>query len=461
MERLMREQADLSTYREPETIEELTSIVKEAGIVGAGGAGFPTWRKLDKRAQTLLLNCAECEPLLCLHRQLLRYHAEEILSAFHRLAVILGAKEAVICLKAEYQDTLQALKAHLSAYPLLSLHLLPGAYPMGDEVVLVYEATGKVIPPGSLPIEMGVAVFNVETIYNLHNALTKHTSVTHKLITVTGDVAKPATLSMPIGASLEEAALAAGGSTISDPVYLVGGPMMGRIGTPSESVTKTTNGILLLPASHPLITSRRTSPAIAMKRAASACCQCRMCTDLCPRHALGHPIRPHRFMQAASNHNFQDMDAFTNLFFCSGCGLCESFSCPQGLAPRSLIAVCKSELKKAGINPPKDISASPVSPLREYRTVWENRLEARLGLSAYPSQAPLTERNQEVSRVRIPLSQHIGAPALPIVSVGDRVTAGDKIGEAAQGLSVPIHASLTGLVTWVGKQWIEITAERR
>jgi Na+-translocating ferredoxin:NAD+ oxidoreductase RnfC subunit len=166
-------------------------------------------------------------------------------------------------------------------------------------------------------------------------------------------------------------------------------------------------------------------------------------------------------MQAASNHHFHDLDAFLNLFFCSGCGLCESFSCPQGLAPRTLIAACKNELRKAGVTPPKGITASPVSPLREYRKVWENRLEARLGLSAYPSQAPMRDQIPQVNRVKIPLSMHIGAPALPIVSLGERVTMGQKIGEAAAGLSVPIHASLSGIVTQVNTHHIELTAESR
>jgi Na+-translocating ferredoxin:NAD+ oxidoreductase RnfC subunit len=441
-------------------LQILTSLVQEAGIVGAGGAGFPTYRKLDNRAQTILLNCAECEPLLCLHRQLLQLHTEEILSAFSKLAESLAAEQAIVCLKAEYQDTLKALQTCLPAYPGITLHLLPGAYPMGDEVVLVYEATGKVVPPGGLPIETGVAVFNVETIYNLHRALTLQKPVTDKLVTVTGEVNSPVTLRMPIGASLEEAVSAAGGSRIADPVYLVGGPMMGRIVQGTEPVTKTTNAILLLSEQHPLIQSRRISSSIALKRAASACCQCQMCTDLCPRHALGHPIMPHRFMQAASGHHFDELDAFLNLFFCSGCGLCETFSCPQGLAPRTLIATCKTEMRKAGITPPKGITSAPVAASREYRKVWEKRLEARIGLSSYPAHAPLLDQVQSVNRVRIPFAQHIGAPAVSVVSLGDLVSTGQKIADAAQGLSVPIHASLDGMVTQVTSQWIEITAER-
>lgn len=128
-------------------IAELSKILRENGIVGAGGAGFPTYGKLSEAADTILLNCAECEPLLKLHRQVLREHAQEIMKAFHLVAETLGAK-AIIGIKSEYKSTIGALEAYIGEYPEMSIHRLPGAYPMGDEVVLIYEATGRVVRPG-------------------------------------------------------------------------------------------------------------------------------------------------------------------------------------------------------------------------------------------------------------------------------------------------------------------------
>ena len=443
------------------TIEELKSIIKDSGIVGAGGAGFPTYMKIDARAKTIIMNCAECEPLLRLHRQLLKEKAQEIVRTFAMMADVIGAEEAIIGVKEAYKSTVEALGQYVPAYPKLRIQKLPGAYPMGDEVVLIYEATGRVISPGGLPIEAGVAVFNVETVYNVYRAVEKSLPVVDKLVSVVGEVNNPVTVRVPLGAELRDVVALAGGEKECDRelVYLVGGPMMGRIGNKYDSVTKTTNAILVLPEDHLIIQRKRMPSGIGIKRAAAACCQCQMCTDLCPRYNLGHPIEPHRFMRAMSNHDFGDLDAFLNLFFCSSCGLCEMFSCPQGLSPRTLIAECKNGLRKEGIKPPK-AEVAPVKEARSYRRVPEARLEARLGLTGYETKAPLDNKVHAVPRVRIPLSQHIGAPAVCLVKKGDHVTRGQVIAEAAQGLSVPVHTSECGLVTDVTDKYIEVTMQQ-
>lgn len=445
------------------TVEELSRIVRENGIVGAGGAGFPTYGKIDKRANTILLNCAECEPLLRLHRQLLRDCAEEIVRTFAMMADVLEAQEAIIGVKEGYKSTIEALRHSVAAYPKVRIQLLPGAYPMGDEVVLIYEATGRVISPGGLPIEAGVAVFNVETVYNVYRAVEKSLPVVDKVVSVVGEVENPLTVRVPLGTSLKEVVAMAGGekNTSGDEelVYLVGGPMMGHIGSPYDPVTKTTNAILVLPGTHPIIQSKRMPPSVGMKRAASACCQCETCTDLCPRHNLGHPIEPHRFMRAVGNHDYGDLDAFMNLFFCSSCGLCEMFSCPQGLSPRTLIADCKEGLRKAGIKAPRGLTPAPVKESREYRRVPEERLEARLALTKYETAAPLDNEVRPVKKVRELFSQHIGAPAVCAVKKGDRVTRGQVVAGAAEGLSVPVHASICGVVTEATDRYVEITAQ--
>ena len=158
--------------------KDLSSMIKENGIVGAGGAGFPTYMKIDERAQIILLNCAECEPLLKLHRQLLEKYAQEILETFQLVADTVGAEQAIVGIKGEYKDTVAALNRCIHRFPKVSLQLLDSVYPMGDEVVLIYEATGRVVRPGGLPIEEGIAVFNVETIYNIYRAMKKNKPVT-------------------------------------------------------------------------------------------------------------------------------------------------------------------------------------------------------------------------------------------------------------------------------------------
>ena len=445
-------------------MQALKQVLQENGIVGAGGAGFPTYAKLDERAEVILMNCAECEPLLKLHRQLLEQRAEEILRTFDGIARTVGAKEAVIGIKREYKAAVKAIETYIDAYPNMRIQLLDSVYPMGDEVVLIYEATGRVIRPGGLPIEEGVAVFNVETVYNAYRALERQTPVIDKLVSVVGEVERPITLRVPIGASIGDTVAYAEGITAKEPAYLVGGPMMGNLATDSDVVTKTTNAIIVLDKSHTLIQRKNRNAAIDLKRAASSCCQCETCTSLCPRHALGHPIEPHKFMRSAANKDFQDTNVFLNTFFCSSCGLCENFSCPQGLSPRSLIADYKLGLRKAGVKPPADVKPAAVEKSREYRKVPEERLEARLGLSRYNVDAPLQpedfwRKEQRIHKVKILLSQHIGAPAVPTVEKGAQVKCGQCIANPAQGLSVGIHASVDGRVQEVTERYIVIVCQ--
>ena len=441
-------------------IRELQTILKEGGVVGAGGAGFPTYAKLTDKAEIILLNCAECEPLLSLHRQLLESHAYDIMRTFSMIAGTVGAREAVIGIKRSYTRTVDALNRFIGEFPGMRIHLLDEVYPMGDEVVLIYEATGRVVRPGGLPIEQGVAVFNVETIYNAFRVITEGKPVTDKYVSIVAEVSAPVTVRVPLGCSLREAVALGGTTTVADPVYFVGGPMMGRIGDASEPVTKTTNAVLVLPREHPIVTKKRRTSSVDLKRAASICCQCNTCTDLCPRHNLGHPIDPARFMRAASNQDFRDLNPYINAAFCSSCGVCEMFSCPQSLAPRTLLADMKAGLRAAGLKAPQGVTPVPVKADRSYRKVPEERLMARLGLTKYDRPAPLDETLVPVAEVRIPLSQHIGAPAVPGVSVGEEVTRGQMIAEPADGLSVGIHASICGTVTEVTDRFIRIAGRK-
>lgn len=436
-------------------IASLSKILRENGIVGAGGAGFPTYAKLSDKADTIIMNCAECEPLLKLHRQLLKEHVHGILKAFALIQETVQAKEAIIGIKEEYESTIEALEEYIGEFPNMRIHKLPGAYPMGDEVVLIYEATGKVVRPGGLPIECGVAVFNVETVYNVYRAVWENHPVADKYVSVLGEVENPVTVRVPIGTRISEVVAMAGKITTPNPVYLLGGPMMGGFGKDYQPVTKTTNAVIVLPADHPLVLRKTQKFETAVSRAASSCCQCQMCTDLCPRHALGHPIQPHLFMRAAANRDFKDLDPFLNTMFCSACGLCEMFSCPQGLSPRTMITQYKNGLRKAGIKPPV-VEAEPVKESRAYRRAWEGRLMARLGLDKYEHPCLLDDTLRTTGEVKIMLSQHIGAPTNACVSIGDSVKIGDVVGAAGNGLSVNIHSSVDGIVQEVTKDYIII-----
>lgn len=437
-------------------LKELSAIARDCGIAGAGGAGFPTYAKLDKRADTVICNCAECEPLFRVHRQLLAKYAREIVGSLCMIAEVVEAKRVIVALKPSYREAREALEGVLSSYPNTEICLLPEVYPAGDEVVLIYEATGRVVPPGDIPISVGVTVFNVETLLNLWDAVENGAPVTHKYVMVAGEVEHPVTVRVPLGMTLKDVVEKAGKITTENPVYISGGPMTGRIANPYETVTKTTNAVIILPENHSLVLRRKSKTTVNVHRAMSACCSCRMCTDLCPRHQLGHPIEPHEFMNAVANNAPEKVNAFLNTMYCSQCGLCEMYACGQGLSPASLIGTYKNGLRAKGITVTKQ-EASNVAPERPYRKVSLGRLTARLGLSRYNKPAPIVDETYVSSVLRLPLQQHIGAPSVPTVKPGDWVAAGQEIGMAAEGkLSLPLHTPITGVVKEVGNDAIVI-----
>lgn len=438
-------------------LEQLKELLRENGVVGAGGAGFPTYAKMDTKADTLILNCAECEPLLRLHRQVLKMYTYEILSTLNQISKILGVSTVCIGIKASYKETVDAVNAEITSFDNMKVCTLPEIYPAGDEVVLTYEATGRVVPAGQIPLSVGVVVVNVETVYNIYCAL-NGTPVTHKYVTIIGEVKNPITLYAPIGTPIEKLIDAAGGVTIEDPAYLMGGPMMGRLGSPAETVTKTTNAVLVLPKNMPLVQRKLSKTSIDIRRAMSACCQCNYCTSLCPRHLLGHPIDPSAFMLAASHGVTSDTAPYVNAAFCSGCGLCETYSCNQSLSPRALLGATKGALRQNGVKPPQNPEMNAVDDARPLRLIPVSRLRARLGLNPYNKSAPVTDKNIKFKKLTIALSQHIGAPAVAIVKKGDKVVKNQMIAAPQENaLSVGIHTPIDGTVTEVTNKNIIIS----
>lgn len=438
-------------------IEELKRTVREMGVVGAGGAGFPSYAKMTDRAEIIVLNCVECEPLLKPHRQLLYFKAFEVVRMLDEVRTAMGAKEAVIGIKDAHVHTIAACREVIRDYPHIRLCPVRSTYPMGDEVILIYECTGRVIKPGGIPIDENVVVYNTETMYNMYRAVYEGKPVTSKLLSVVGEVEHPTSVFAPIGSTVREAVAAAGRITVKDPAYIMGGPMMGKPGSEDTLITKTTNAIVVLPSDHLMVKRMVKNIETEKRRASSSCCQCRTCTDLCPRHALGHPIEPHSIMRAVANNDASDLSVFINSAYCSSCGLCENYSCPQGLSPRSVIAAFKGGLRAAGIKPERIEAPCQVDPARELKKVPVKRLKAKLGLYAYDVPAPFADRIYETDIVHIPMSQHIGAPAKPCVKAGDRVEKDQVIGRAAEGLSVSVHASVSGVVQSVTDREIVIS----
>ncbi|MEW6556634.1 MAG: SLBB domain-containing protein [Elusimicrobiota bacterium] len=423
----------------------IVELVKNAGVVGAGGAGFPTHIKLSAKVETVIANGAECEPLLRVDQQMMDIYAERVVRGLQLAMESTGAKNGIIALKEKYQPAINALNKTISQFPNfpISLFYLNNFYPAGDEFVLVYEVTGKILPESGIPLNVGIVVDNVVTLMNIANAVDGQ-PVTDRPLTVCGAVKNPVTAFFPIGTSVAEVINFAGGTTTSDYTVLDGGPMMGTIISEDTAITKKTSGILILPSDSEVVYQKSNRHAI--KQSKSACEQCQDCTEICPRYLLGHTLECHKIQRSTACGLTENI---TQAFMCSECGLCD-WVCPGKLLPRKINQTIKQKLIKDGQKNPYKKMPSEVHPMREYRRVPLHRILGRLDLIQYDKPAPFTDRAIEISEIKIPLSQHTGAPAEPVVKVGDKVKKGQLIAEIPDGkLSANIHASIDGKIIGV------------
>jgi Na+-translocating ferredoxin:NAD+ oxidoreductase RnfC subunit len=419
-----------------------TGRIEELGVVGAGGGGFPTAVKLNTTVSLVIANAAECEPLLHKDKELLLHHAEPFLRGLRIAMELVGARQGVIGIKEKYQDIIAALESQLPAG--VRIASLPDVYPAGDEFILVNMVTGRVIPPGGLPKDVDAVVSNVETLMNI--GLDR--PVTHKYLTVAGAVQIPVTLRVPIGITIGEVIAAAGGPTVSDFGVLLGGVMMARPAANLDvPVTKTTGGIVILPAEHAVI-QRHNAPWLHSQRIGRAACdQCRFCTEFCPRFLLGHPIEPHMAMRSLGFSSSADAMVAGTLYCCE-CNLCTMFACPEGLDPRAVCVHSKPVARERGLVWKGTPESLTPHPLAEFRRVPMRRLIAKLGLGGFNNVGPLTEYAFAPRQVTVLLKQHAGAPAVPVVKSGARVRVGDLLAKPAEGkLGALIHASINGVAT--------------
>lgn len=435
-------------------------LIKDAGIIGAGGAGFPTHVKLDAKVQTVIVNGAECEPLLKVDQQLMDKKAHQILYALNKVVDETESNAGIIALKGKYKNAITSLNTKIKEYPKLQLFILENFYPAGDEQVLVYEVTNKIVPEGGIPLNVGVIVINVETLLNVYNAI-NGIPVTEKYLTVTGEVNNPVTVKVPIGISIEEAIEIAGGTTIKEFSVIDGGPMMGRlVSNITEPIKKNTKGLIVLRNDHKIVQSKIKSIKSSIREARMACCQCSLCTEVCPRHLLGHKIEPSKIMRIASYGKTCSAEITpTSAFLCSECALCEQV-CIMGLQPWKLNKCFKGELGKAGIKNPNHRSPEKADEFRSYRKFPVERLKQRLDIKKYNFESTLEEKEYNFSKVSILRSQHIGAKAESVVKVGDKVKKGDLIGDISNGkLGAKIHASIDGTILEITDESIVIINE--
>ena len=291
---------------------ELLEAIKWAGVVGEGGAGFPTYAKLNTRAECFIVNGAECEPLIETDKYLMRTFPEEIIAGTAAVSAHLGAKRTVVALKEKYEAEAAALSAAIEKSGAdIEIVKMPAFYPAGDEHTMVYYVTGRSIPARGIPISVGCVVDNVGTMRSVHEAL-EGRQVTDKYLSVTGAVREPVMLRVPVGTSFREC-VALAGTKLSEYAVINGGPMMGRAMVNLASpVTKGCSGITVM------------SGRDAQRREASQCIKCAKCVAACP---MG--LEPYYLSKMTQKKGWEEVEA-QMITSCIECGCCQA-SCPSYL----------------------------------------------------------------------------------------------------------------------------------
>lgn len=295
--------------------DELIAIIREAGITGMGGAGFPTGAKLASavgKVDTVLVNGAECEPYITADDRLMRQTPERVLGGLRVICRILQPKRAVVGIERNKPEAIAAMRAAAGGEAeVLALRV---RYPQGAEKQLIQAATGRQVPPGGLPAAVGCAVFNAATCAAIYDAVYDGMPLVRRIVTVTGrTLARPSNLLAPIGTPFSELVEACGGFREPPERIFVGGPMMGIAQHTLDAATiKGNNALTCFAASE-----RR-------RRAAAHCIRCGKCIDVCPMH-----LTPVFLFRAQQRGSIEALER-GNVLDCIECGSC-AYICPAGL----------------------------------------------------------------------------------------------------------------------------------
>ena len=321
-----REQADALSP------DDLMKIIREAGIVGMGGATFPTHVKLSSgigKVDTIIVNVSECEPYITADDRLCREFPEQLLSGLQVIMKILNLKSAHIGIEDNKPEAIAALKAAIDPKTGIQVDVLPAKYPQGAEKQLIYAVTGRQVPSGGLPAAVGCAVFNAATCKAIHDAVYLGMPLIKRIVTVSGDIVmEPRNLMVPIGTAINDLLEAVGHSENPYKV-LSGGPMMGMAQFDlSAPIIKGSNAITIL--------GRNNSYMLDSWE----CIRCGKCIDVCPMHLM--PVMMHR---ARREDDLEGLKEF-NVMDCIECGCC-AYTCPARIPLVQSFRAAKQLLRDA------------------------------------------------------------------------------------------------------------------
>ena len=293
--------------------EDLMAIIREAGIVGMGGAAFPTHVKLSSglgKVDIIIVNVSECEPYIVADDILCRYYPIQMISGLKIIMKILGLNSAHIAIEDNKPAAAKSLRWEIDPKDGIVLDILPAKYPQGAEKQLIYAVTGREVPSGGLPAAVGCAVFNAATCKAIHDAVYEGMPLIKRIVTVSGDIVmKPKNLLVPIGVGFNDLVRAVGHSENPYKV-LSGGPMMGAAQYDlAVPVIKGTNAVTILGKHNRYVVEQ------------SRCIRCGKCIDACPMRLM--PILMYKSLYSG---DVEEMKA-QNLMDCIECGCC-AYTCP-------------------------------------------------------------------------------------------------------------------------------------
>ena len=310
------------------TKETIIARIAEAGIVGMGGAGFPTFIKLSPKTpvDTLIINAAECEPYLTCDYRLMVEQTDKLVEGFRLIAKALGVNHIIVGVEKNKPDAISLFEK----YDDLDVVILRKRYPMGSEKHLIYCCTGRRVPPGKLPADAGCVVQNVATSYAVYEAVELNKPLFERVVTVSGQcVENPANLIVRFGTSFDFILEKCGGIKGDIGMIIDGGPMMGATMLSTDYYTrKTDSGLLLLPASEVSLSNP------------TPCISCGSCARVCPMHLM--PMDIDFYTQAGDYIMAKERGGVLN---CIECGSC-AYVCPASRALVQSIQLCKQKLRE-------------------------------------------------------------------------------------------------------------------
>lgn len=331
------EDVDLSTTLNTQidlSREEILTKIQESGVVGLGGATFPSHVKLNtsggtKNPNLLLVNGVECEPYLTADHRLMLEKPDEIIVGINVLKVALGFKKAVIGIENNKKDAIKILKKAAKKFDYIEVIPLKVKYPQGGEKQLIKAVTGREVPNGKFPLDIGDVVYNVGTVFAIYEAIQKNKPLIERVVTVTGkSLVKPSNFWVRIGTPIQHLLDEVGGIPDDTGKIINGGPMMGKaLKDFTIPVTKGTSGLLLLPH----LTS--------LRKDVKACIRCSKCIDVCP---MG--LEPHLLMNLTEKVMIESA-AEEKISICIECGSC-SYICPSGRPLLDYIRLGKTAVNK-------------------------------------------------------------------------------------------------------------------